>query len=459
MTHVIDSEFYKHVYATDEMRDVFDPQKRLQRWLDIQAALTTVQARMGLVPQAEADKIVKCCDLGQLDFSPKSNDFGGSDQLLSSLMNAVKIECGNSAADHVNFGVCAQDIQDTATVLEIKDAYMIMLRDLLKIESILIPLIEKYKSQPMAGRTHKQHGPPITIGFKFAGFAAEIRREIERMKDMHKRIFCGSLHGVSGTMLEGGAKAYETYEALMDQLGLDVAPARLGSARDNIGEFQVITGMIAGSVGRIVNEIYELSGSELSELHEPLSRTYVGSSAMPHKRNAEVCAFAVAQCRIVQQNTALGLQSMTGEHERDARALNLDLHNLPETCVIMARALAATIQTLDGIDVFEKNITRNLDALDGMLFSEALMFHLAPKIGKQTAHDIILFACKEAHDTQTPIKNVLLAHPKILNVATEADFDGVMVYGKHIGKCVEQSDDVVRISREFSVNDHYFLQA
>ncbi|MBT6466581.1 MAG: hypothetical protein HOK50_02835, partial [Kordiimonadaceae bacterium] len=60
---------------------------------------------------------------------------------------------------------------------------------------------------------------------------------------------------------------------------------------------------------------------------------------------------------------------------------------------------------------------------------------------------------------QTPIKNVLLAHPEILNVATEADFDEVMVYGKHIGKCVEQSDDVVRISREFSVNDHYFLQA
>ena len=86
MTHVIDSEFYKHVYATDEMRDVFDPQKRLQRWLDIQAALTTVQAIMGLIPQVDADKIVKCCDLGQLNFSPKSNDFCGSNECCKNRM-------------------------------------------------------------------------------------------------------------------------------------------------------------------------------------------------------------------------------------------------------------------------------------------------------------------------------------------------------------------------------------
>ena len=115
MTHVIDSEFYKHVYATQEMRDVFDPRKRLQRWLDIQAALTSTQARMGLIPQEDADEIAKCCELNQLEFLPNSHNFCGSDQLLSSLLDAVKTACGNSAADHVSSGVCAQDIQDTAT--------------------------------------------------------------------------------------------------------------------------------------------------------------------------------------------------------------------------------------------------------------------------------------------------------------------------------------------------------
>ena len=95
MTHVIDSEFYKHVYATQEMRDVFDPQKRLQRWLDIQAALTSMQARMGLIPQEVADEIAKCCELNQLEFLPNSHNFCGSDQLLSSLLDAVKTACGN----------------------------------------------------------------------------------------------------------------------------------------------------------------------------------------------------------------------------------------------------------------------------------------------------------------------------------------------------------------------------
>jgi adenylosuccinate lyase len=458
MTHVIDSEFYKHVYATDEMRDVFDPEKRFQRWLDIRSELAFVQAELGIIPAQAADQIVRNCSLTELDVSGVRGDVFDPDNALASLFNSLKSNCYKEAAEHVHRGFCTRDIIDTGTVLEIKDAYMIILRDLLEIEKILIPMIEKFKSTPMAGRTHKQHGPPITIGFKFAGWVGETRREIERMKDMSKRIFCGSLHGKSGSMLEGGNKAYEAYEALMEKLRLDVSPTGMGSARDRLGEFQIIIGMAAGTIGRIVNEIYELSGSELSELHEPLGHDYVGSSAMPHKRNAEVCAFAVAQCRIVQQNAALGLQSMTVEHESDARALNLDWHNLPETCVLMARVLAATKQTLNGLDVFEDNIMRNLDALDGMLFSEALMFHLAPKIGKQTAHDIILFACKEAHETQTPIKQVLLAHSDVAKVATEADFDEVMVYGKHIGKCVEQSEDVLRIAKSFSVNDHEYLQ-
>ena len=458
MTHVIDSEFYKHVYATDEMRDVFDPDRRFQRWLDIRSTLASIQADFGLISKESAKDIAQNSRLVKLDLPVAQGNVFNPGKAVSTLFTSVEQKCAQENRGNINLGVVAQDIIDTAAVLEIKDAYMIVLRDLLEIEEILIPLIEKFKASPMAGRTHKQHGPPITIGFKFAGWAAETRREVERMKDMSKRIFCGTLHGRSGSMLEGGDKAYEIYQALMEKTDLNESPIGLGSSRDTIGEFQVIIGMVAGTIGRIVNEIYESSGSELSELHEPLGRDYVGSSAMPHKRNAEVCAFAVAQCRIIQQNSALGLQSMMVEHEGDTRAQGLDWHNLPETCVLMARVLAAAKQTLNGIDVFEENIMRNLDALDGMLFSEALMFHLAPKIGKQTAHDIILFACKEAHETQTPIKQVLLAHSDVAKVATEADFDEVMVYGKHIGKCVEQSEDVLRIAKSASVNDHEYLQ-
>lgn len=457
MAHIIDSEFYKNGWGTEEMRNVFSDRKRYQRWLDIEIVLAEVQAELGVIPAEAAEEIAKKAKVELIDLDFVKEGLAQTGHSLVPLLRAVQKICDGSLGEYIHYGPTTQDIEDTGMVLEIKDAYMIIFRDLCRLEKAILELADKYKDFPMAGRTHNQQGLPITLGLKFANWAAEVRRDIERMKDTHKRLFVGMLHGGTGTMAGLGEKAYPIIKGVMEKLGIEVPVTGWGSSRDNFAEYQSLLGVIAGTVGRIANEIFQLSRTEILELQEPLGEHYVGSSTMPHKRNAETSEFVVAMTRIVMNNASLGLQGMIAEHERDTRSWRLDWHSIPESSIMMAKALQACTFVVEGLDINEPRISENLDMLHGMLFSEALMFHLGEKIGKQTAHHLIRDAILAANSGDKTFRELLLEDPEIGANLSREELDSVMDYSKHVGKSVEQVEAVIGLSRKQGENDPVFM--
>jgi len=457
MAHIIDSEFYKDGWGTKEMRDVFDDRKRYQRWLDVEVALANAQAKLGIIPKYAAKEISKNAKLELLNLENIKRDLKKTGHSLVPLLKEVQRVCNGDAGEYIHYGPTTQDIEDTGAALEIKDAYKIILRDLYIIEKLILELAEKYKNLPMAGRTHNQQGLPITLGLKFATWAAEIRRDIERMKDIKKRIFVGMLHGGTGTMAGLGEKAFETIDLVMQDLGLEVPEIGWGSSRDYFTEYILVTGMVAATLGKISNEIYQLSRTEIGELQEPFPKDYVGSSTMPHKKNAETSEFVVAMTRIVINNCSLALQSMISEHERDTRSWRLDWHTIPENSILIAKILQANNFLLSGLEVNEKRINENLHLLKGMLFSEALMFYLGKKIGKQTAHHVIRDAVMESMTQDVSFKELLLKKSEINNNITSQELDQIMDYNKHIGKSIELVKQVVKRHEELSINDREYL--
>lgn len=457
MAHIIDSEFYKNGWGTEEMRNVFSDRKRYQRWLDIEIVLAEVQAELGIIPSEAADEIAKKAKVELLDLDFVKEGLAQTGHSLVPLLRAVQKICDGSLGEYIHYGPTTQDIEDTGMVLEIKDAFRIIFRDLCRLEKAILELADRYKAFPMAGRTHNQQGLPITLGLKFAGWAAEVRRDIERMKDTSQRLFVGMLHGGTGTMAGLGEKAYPILEGVMERLALEVPVTGWGSSRDNFAEYQSLLGIIAGTIGRIANEIYQLSRTEILELQEPLGKHYVGSSTMPHKRNAETSEFVVAMTRVIMNNASLGLQGMIAEHERDTRSWRLDWHSIPESSIMMAKALQACTVVVEGLDINEPRISENLDMLHGMLFSEALMFHLGEKMGKQTAHHLIRDAILAANTGNKTFRELLLEDPEIGRNLTKEELDSVMDYTKHIGKSAEQVDAVIALSRKQCVSDTEFL--
>lgn len=456
--HVIDSPYYAHLYSTEAMRAVFDSRRRYQRWLDIEIALARVQADLGVIPREAAEEISKKARLELLDEAFIRQELEATGHSLMPLLKAVGRVCDKGLGEYIHFGPTTQDIQDTSAVLELREAMHILLADCIQAEALLLPLAQRYKSLPMVGRTHNQHGLPITLGLKFANWAAEIRRNIERIKDMHKRLLVIMLHGGTGTMAGLGDKAMPIAKALARELGLALPPTGWGSSRDTFAEYQCVLGILCGTTARICNEIYQLSRSEIGELHEPLGEDYIGSSTMAHKQNAEQCSINVAVCRIVMNNSLLGLQSMMSEHERDTRAWRMDWHSLAESSVLCARALATQNTILEGLVIHEQAISDNLDCLKGLLFSEAVMFFMAEKVGKLTAHAMVHKAAMRAQRESLPFKTALLEDAEVARHVTAQELDEVMDYSRHIGTSAEQVDMVAAEAARLGANDGEYLR-
>lgn len=445
MAHIIDSEFYKNGWGTEEMRLVFEDHTRYQRWLDIEAALARVQAKLKIIPKEAAEEITKKARYEILDKEKIKENLKKSSHSLVPLLKELQRNCKNSTGEFIHYGPTTQDIEDTGTILEIKDACEIIEQDLKVISSLLVDLAEKYKELPMAGRTHNQQGLPITLGLKFAIWLAEVKRNLERLVEMKKRLFDGLLHGGTGTMAAFGEKAFEILEGVMEELDLNVPSVGWATARDNLGEYVNLLGLIAATMGKIGNEIYQLSRTEIGELNEPSHKGKIGSSTMPHKRNPESSEMLVALARIVINNTTLGLTAMMMEHERESMSWRLDWHTIPENSILISRILKSIIHILGGLEVNESRISENLDCLKGLLFSETLMLHFGKKVGKQTAHHLLYEAAIEARENNLPLKDVILNNDKLRTYTSSKELDEIMDYQKYIGKSRELVERAITI--------------
>src|ERR671932_1484629 len=66
---IIDSTIFGDIFSTEAMRAVWSDENRTQKYLDIEAALARVQARLGIIPQEAADEIGRNCRLDRIDMT------------------------------------------------------------------------------------------------------------------------------------------------------------------------------------------------------------------------------------------------------------------------------------------------------------------------------------------------------------------------------------------------------
>ncbi|MGW8319443.1 MAG: adenylosuccinate lyase [Candidatus Promineifilaceae bacterium] len=455
--HIIDSEIYQDAWSTAETRTIFDTRTRFQRWLDIEATLARVQARQGIIPQAAAEEIGRRARLELIDMSELKAEYKRTRHSLVPLLRALSHLCEDGHGEYVHYGPTTQDIEDTGAVLELKEAYQVLLRDLREVEQVLLDLAKTHRHTLVCGRTHGQQGLPITFGFKVAGWASELRRQIERFKEMKPRLFVGLLHGGVGTMAGLGPHASETAALVMAELGLAMPDISWGNARDRFAEYVCQVAMTAATLGRIANEIFVLCRTEVGELAEPRPKGYVGSSTMPHKRNPELSEFAVMLSRLIRGHASMALEAMVCEHERDTRSWRTDWLTLPECSMMLAAMLQIMKQLLGGLVVNEQRMADNLEMTQGLLFSEGLMFYLGEKLGKETAHDILRVAAFQAIDQQRPLVDVLLAVPQVAGLVSRDELNSQLDYRSHLGSAQAQIDRVHETARSKRPTDLPFI--
>jgi len=444
---VFDDALIQHLWSTDELRAIFNDHNRVQKWFDFEAALALEQAALGIIPKAAAEEIAANAKISKIDIAAVSAEIRRIKHPLVPAVKAVQMLCKPEHGEYIHFGPTTQDVLDTATMLQIRDAHAIYLRDMKAIGNALVKLCEQHRATPMVGRSHGVQALPITFGHKAAIWLSEMGRNYERLRQLEPRMFVGGMVGAVGTQASFGAKAKQLEQGVMKRLGLGVADINWQPARDRFAEYVNVLGLISATLGKIANEIITLEHTEVGELYEPFSAGKVGSSTMPHKRNPSTCEAVVGVSRALRYNVAFMLESMLIEHERDGSSWRGEWKALPESCLMAGGMLAMMKYVLEGLHVDVACMRANLDSLGGFLLSERVMFELSEKVGKQTAHDLVYEASMHGIENGISFEDALLQNPQVKQALTLAELKAVLDPTTYVGRAPEIVDEVLKQQR------------
>jgi len=410
---VFDSTLFRDMFGTAEMRNVFSDEALVGRYLEAEAALARAEARAGIVPPDAAAAIEKASRTLRIDFDRLRHETEIVGYPILPLVHQLA-EAAGEAGRYVHWGATTQDIMDTANVLQIRAALEIVARDLKEVRAILTGLAQKYRTTPMAGRTHLQQALPVTFGYKAAVWLSSIDRHIERIDQALPRILLGEFAGAAGTLASIGDGGLEIQKLYCEELGLGQPSITWHVARDGIAEAVTLLGLITGTLGKIATDVMLMCSTEFGELSEPFVPGRGASSTMPQKRNPISSELMLAAAKAVRQHVAAMLDGMIHDFERATGPWHLEWVSLPESFLLTAASLASAKFMLAGLVVHERRMRENLDLTHGLIVAEAVMMAAAPKLGRQRAHDVVYEACRKAIEGDGQLADVLASEPEIV---------------------------------------------
>ena len=410
---IIDSSIFQGIFSSDEMRHVWSDENRTSKYIDVERALAIVQGRLGLIPQEAADEIVSHCRLDQIDMARLRQQTERIGYPILGVVTQINQLCRDKLGEYVHWGATTQDITDTATVLQIREALAIVERELAAISAAMAKLAKEHRDTPVIGRSNLQQAIPVTFGYKMAGLLSAIERHRERLAQLKERVLVGEFAGAAGTLASLERGAMETQAGLCAELGLKQPVIAWHTIRDNIAEVGAFLGLVGGTLGKLSMDVKLMMQTEVGEVYEPYHHGRGSSSTMLQKRNPISSCYIHAAISVVRQHAAALMDAMLADHERSTGPWEIEWIVLPEVFCLMAGALKQSRFVLEGLQVDAQAMRRNIDMTKGLVMSEAVMMGLGPYIGREYAHDLVYDLCRQALAEKKPLLELLAVHPEI----------------------------------------------
>ena len=437
-------------HGTAEMRQIFEEETRVQKMLDVEAALAWAHAEVGDISKKDAEKIVATASLKHVKLSRIKEIERDIKHDIASLVRALSESCGPSGAC-VHLGATSYDIVDTATALQLKDALGIIEKKLDDLEGILMDMALKHKDTLMIGRTHGQHALPITLGFKFSVWLREVSRHIKRLRQCKERVLVGKMSGAVGTQAGLGPHAMRIQELVMQRLGLKAADISTQIVqRDRFAELACLFAIVASSFDNFACEIRELQRPEIGELFEAFeAEKQVGSSTMPHKRNPELCERICGLARIVRSLVIPALEDIVTWHERDLTQSSTERFIIPETCILTDYILALFKGIIVNLKIDDQKMLENIKLTKGRGMSEAVMTALIQKsMNRQVAHELLRKLTLKSESAKQSFRETLLHDTTIRKMLSEREVDEALNPRNYLGTATKQVESMVKMVKK-----------
>lgn len=443
-TSIIDSYYFKDMFTSDDMHNIFSEEQRMQAWLDFESGLARAQARLGIIPASAAAEISLMAKVDNLDLEAMKKEFDVIGLPIPPLVHQLSNIVSKESSRYVHWGSTTQDVTDTGMVLQIRNGLELFEVLLTKLQNILGDLSRNHKNTIMVGRTMQQQAAPITFGFKTAIWLSELQRHMLRLEQLKQRVLVGQVGGAVGTNATLGNRGIEVLHETMVELNLGSPDISWHVARDNWVELVNYLALVGGSLAKIANEVAILMRSEVNEISEPFEAGAGASSTLPQKRNPKICQAIIASGKILREKSALSHDTLVQEHERGVGTMHLEWSIIPEAFVLSAGQLENTIKLLDGIVVNEHKMKDNLNLLNGLVMSESVMMGLANHVGRSQAHTILYEVCIHCVKNKQSLKEGLLNDDRVNVVLGEHEIDELLKPSNYLGCAIEMVDRVLQ---------------
>jgi len=370
-------------YSRPEMKRVWSEENKFQKWLDVEIAACEAWSQLGMVPRSAIPKI----KMARVNLKRMNEILKETHHDVTAFLNMLAESIGEESR-FIHLGMTSSDVMDTAQNLQLIEASDILLEDMRELSLVIGEKAIQYKYTPETGRTHGVHAEPITFGLKLAIWFDEMNRNRQRLQDARKVIAVGKISGAVGTY---ATLHPELEEKACAKLGLMPAPvSNQIIQRDRYAQFVTTLAIIAGSLEKFATEIRHLQRTEVREAEEPFSPGQTGSSAMPHKRNPELCERVCGLARVVRGYAMTSLEDIALWHERDISHSSAERIILPDACLALDYTIALFCGVMKGLLVYPKKMRQNMDITRGLLFSQRVLLALIDKgMNRQDAYKVV----------------------------------------------------------------------
>ncbi|MFH1088101.1 MAG: lyase family protein, partial [Chloroflexota bacterium] len=251
-------------YSRPEMKRVWSDENKFNTWLKVEIAACEAWAELGRIPREAMPSI------RQARFSLERIDeiFKVTHHDVTAFLGSVAESVGQESR-FIHLGLTSSDVMDTALALQLKEACLLLRKDMERVMDILREKAVLHQDTIMMGRTHGVHAEPTSFGLKLALWLEEMKRNQHRLQEAEGIVCVGKVSGAVGT--------YATVPPQVEEkacLRLGLKPAPISNQivqRDRHAQFLTALAITAGSLEKFATEIRGLQRTEVLEVEEPFA--------------------------------------------------------------------------------------------------------------------------------------------------------------------------------------------
>jgi adenylosuccinate lyase len=365
------------------MATIWSATHKTDLWLKVELLVCEGWVREGVIPEESIEKI----RTARYNVQRMHEIEQETHHDIISFLRSIQEQLGPEGR-FIHLGLTSSDVLDTGLAVQIKDAGALLTRSIAELLETVSQAARRYKYTLMVGRTHGIHAEPITFGLKLALWVDELRRAQQHLSAALDEMAVGKISGAVGTH---ATVPPQIEEFVCEQLGLSVAPASSQIiSRDRHAYLISTIALVGSSLEKMALEIRHLQRTEVSEAFEPFSSGQQGSSAMPHKRNPELCERVCGLARVLRGFAMTSMENVALWHERDISHSSAERIVIPDSITLLHYMLHIFNKVMLGLEVDEERMLTNLHMTGGLIFSQRILLALIEKgVDRQKAYQMV----------------------------------------------------------------------